>query len=94
MPDIVSGCVEATETEREQMNNFFCVLQFLVGLADCAEATLKVWEATYELPASCKSSGTQLLQLICTACKAFHASGSRQAGCSVQFRAYFGNKRH
>ena len=78
LPDIVSGWVEATETEREQltrMNNFFCGLHFLVGLVDCAEATLKLWEATYDLPASGKSSGTQ--RLIHTACKAFHARGSQ-----------------
>ena len=27
------------------MNNFFCGLHYVVGLADCAEETLKVWEA-------------------------------------------------
>ena len=31
-------------------------------------------------------SGTQ--RLIRTACKAFHARGSQQAGCSSQFRAF------
>ena len=59
------------------MNNFFCGLHFLVELADCAEATLKLWKETRELSASGKSSGTQ--QLIQTACKSFHARGSQQA---------------
>ena len=93
LPDIVSGWKDVTETEREQltrMNNFFCGLHFLVGLADCAEATLKLWEAMYDLPASGKSSGTR--RLIRTACKAFHARGSQQAGCSTQFQAYLRNK--
>ena len=39
-PNIVSGYTEASETEKEQltyMNNFFCGLHFLVGLADCTE---------------------------------------------------------
>ena len=29
-------------------NNFFCGLHYLVGLADSAEATLKIWESTIE----------------------------------------------
>ena len=68
------------------MNNFFCGLHFLVGLAGCAEATLSLWEMTHELPASSNSSGTQ--RFIGTACKAFHARGSQQAGYSSQFRAF------
>ena len=59
----------------------------MVGLADCADAILKLWEETHELPFGNKSSGTQ--QLVRTACKSFHARGSQQAGCSTQFRAYF-----
>ena len=73
LPDIVSGWAEASETEKEQltrMNNFFCGLHFLVELADCAEATLKVWEMMHDLPKSAKSS-----QLIRTACKAFIPGG-------------------
>ena len=87
------GWNEASEMEKEQltrMNNFFCGLHFLVGLADCAEATLKLWEETYELHVSGKSSGTQ--RLVRTACKSFHARGSQQAGCSTQFRAYLRNR--
>ena len=69
------------------MNNFFCSLHYLVGLADSAEATLKLWESTVEDNISYgHSSGTQ--QLIRTACKAFHSRGSEQAGCSVHFRTY------
>jgi hypothetical protein len=58
----MTGWSEATETEKAQltrMNNFYCGLHFLVGLAECAEATLKLWEATFELPTGGKSSGTQ-----------------------------------
>ena len=84
LPEVVNGWNEASEMEKEQltrMNNFFCGLHFLVGLADCAEATLKLWEETYELHVSGKLSGTQ--RLVRTACKSFHATGSQQAGCSV-----------
>ena len=50
LPDVMNGWGEMTNGEREQvtrMNNFFCGLHFLVGLADSAEETLKVWEATH-----------------------------------------------
>ena len=67
------------------MNNFFCGLHYLVGLADTAEATLKLWESIEgETPGT--SSGTQ--RLIRTACKAFHSRGCEKSGCSVHFRTY------
>ena len=69
------------------MNNFFCRLHFLVGLADAPEATLKLWESTID--ENCQQnhcSGTH--RLIRTACKAFHHRGSEQAGCSTYFHAY------
>ena len=46
LPDVVAGWNDMYDEEHEQltrMNNFFCGLHFLVGLADAAEATLKVW---------------------------------------------------
>ena len=68
LPDVVEGWSNMNDTEREQftrMNNFFCGLHFVVGLADSAEATLKLWESTFEddLPAGTNSSlsGTQRL---------------------------------
>lgn len=90
LPEAVSGWEQMCEAEQEQMtrmNNFFCGLHFLVGLADAAEATLKAWEATIEENVGDqKSSGVQ--RLIRTACKAFHHRGSEQAGCSTHFRAF------
>ena len=93
LPHIVFGWAEASKTEKEiliRMNNFFCGLHFVVGLAECAEATLKFWEEAHDLPTNGNSSGTQ--RLVRTACKSFHARGSQQAGCSTQFRAYLRNK--
>ena len=90
LPDVVAGWEQMTDAEHEQlmrMNNFFCGLHFLVGLADAAEATLKLWESTID--ENCQQnhcSGTH--RLIRTACKAFHHRGSEQAGCSTYFRAY------
>jgi E1A/CREB-binding protein len=89
LPHVVYGWSEASDTEKgilTRMNNFFCGLHFIVGLAECAEATLKLWEETHELAATGKSSGTQ--RLVRTACKSFHTRGSQQAGCSTQFRTY------
>ena len=91
LPDVVCGWADANECERVQftrMNNFFCGLHFIVGLAECADATLKLWEEAQELPASGKSSGSQRR----TACKGFHSRGSQQAGCSVQFQSYLSNQ--
>ena len=93
LPEVMANWSNVSESEREQltrMNNFFCGLHFLVGLAECAEATLKIWEETHELSVSGKSSGTQ--RLIRTACKSFHARGSQQAGCSHHFRAFLRNR--
>ena len=93
LPQVMSNWSEISDSEREQftrMNNFFCGLHFLVGLADSAEATLSLWEMTHELPGCRNSSGTQ--RLIRTACKAFHARGSQQAGCSSQFHAFLRSK--
>ena len=91
LPDVVAGWQDMTDEEHDQltrMNNFFCGLHFLVGLADAAEATLKIWESTFseETPADKQSSSTQ--RLVRTACKAFHSRGSEQAGCSTLFRTF------
>lgn len=92
LPEVMANWSQVSESEREQLtriNNFFCGLHFLVGLADCAEAAIRLWEETHDL-VSGKFSGTQ--RLIRTACKAFHARGSQQAGCSHHFRAFLRNR--
>lgn len=92
LPEVFAGWAETSEREKghiTRMNNFFCGLHFMVGLADCAEATVKLWEESHELQVN-KYSGTQVL--IRSACKSFHSRGSQQAGCSSQFRAYLRSK--
>ena len=63
LPDFVSNWNTLSADEQCQMtrmNNFFCGLHYLVGLADTAEATLKLWESIEgETPGT--SSGTQRL---------------------------------
>ena len=80
LPKVLAGWTETSEREKghiTRMNK--------VGLTDCAEATVKIWEESHELQV--KYSGTQVL--VRSACKSFH---SRQAGCSSQFRAYLRSK--
>ena len=52
-----------SENEREHLtrvNNFFCGLHYIVGLADCAEEALKAWEND-NIPQEASGSGTQRL---------------------------------
>ena len=93
LPTVAKDWENMTKTEREQLmrvNNFFCGLHFLVGLADCAEETLKVWEAKHTLQESSGSSGTQ--RLVRTACKAFHHKGCQQCGSYTLFHVYLRGK--
>ena len=91
LPDVVPGWNDMSDEEHDQitrMNNFFCGLHFLVGLADSAEATLKLWESTLDEESSPKKQCSDTQRLIRTACKAFHSRGSEQAGCSTLFRTF------
>ncbi len=94
LPSVVENWDDLTLVEKEQithMNNFFCGLHYLVGLADCTDETIKLWETSltteYEVSSS---SCTQ--RLIRTACKAFHHHGSQQSGSSILFRSYLRKK--
>uniref|UniRef100_A0A1X7UCF4 Uncharacterized protein n=1 Tax=Amphimedon queenslandica TaxID=400682 RepID=A0A1X7UCF4_AMPQE len=88
LPTVAENWSSMTDEEKEQltrMNNFFCGLHFLVGLADSAEEALKLWEEQC-FSNLVASSGTQ--RIVCTACKAFHYRGSQQSGCSASFHTY------
>ena len=90
LPTVVENWEDMSEIERQQltrMNNFFCGLHYIVGLAECTDEALKLWEAASEDTENVSaSSGTQ--RLIRTACKAFHHRGSQKAGSSALFRSY------
>ena len=103
LPAVVENWDAMSKIEQEQttrLNNFFCGLHFITGLADTAEAVLKEWEATVTTSTLTKSlqnrgffsseSGTQ--RLVRTACKALHKRGSEQAGCPVQFSTFLRGK--
>ena len=79
------------KSQLTRINNFYCGLHLLIGLADAAEAVLKEWETNVcEIGDQGRSSGTQ--RLVRTACKAFHHKGPEQAGCSLYFRTYCRSK--
>ena len=87
LPTVIENWKEMTNAEQNQltrMNNFFCGLHFIVGLAEAAEETVKLWESSEDNSAS--SSGTQ--RLVRTACKAFHHQGSQQCGSFTMFKEY------
>lgn len=91
LPTLFEDWDEMAEFEKEQMtrmNNFFCGLHYLVGLAECTDEAIKLWECNNSIPEYELSSVSGTQQLIRTACKAFHHAGSQQCGSSTLFRSY------
>ena len=89
LPDVIEGWNSFTPEQQLSftcMNNFFCGLHFLVGLADSAAETLK-WESLY-LDGETTNSESGTLRFIRTACKAIQKQCSQQAGCHIMFKSY------
>ena len=89
LPSIVEGWDSLTEDQRlslTRMNNFFCGLHYLVGLADVAAETLKNWETLLTEEEGMSEAGT--LKFIRITCKAVQKQCSQQAGCHLLFKAY------
>ena len=85
LPDVIVNWEELSGDEKEnmtRMNNFFCGLHYLVGLAECTEEVIKIASVT-ESTETFGSSGTQ--RLIRTACKALRHRGSQQCGSSSSY---------
>ena len=99
-PATVQNWHELSDDEQQslsQMNNLFCGLHYLVGLAQQAEASLKEWEkavfadervGAISLPGIWDRSESGTVRLVRNVCKAFHKHGSEQAGCPVPFLAH------
>ena len=80
---------EDQQNDLARINNFFCGLHFLVGMADSAVEILKHWEHLHleeSSDSSPKESGT--IELIRTTCKSVHKHASEKAGCQIGFAAY------
>ena len=78
---------DVDKDEMTQMNNFFCGLHYLVGLAECSGEAIKLWEAN-SISESERSGSSGTERLVRTACKAFHHRGSQQSGSSTLSRSY------
>ena len=82
------------------VNEFFCGLHFLVGLADQAEACLKVWEGLLfgnQKVGSVANGGysngeSGTTRLIRTVCKSVQERGCEKSGRMVQFSTFLKDK--
>lgn len=107
LPLVINNWGDLSTDERElcaSMNNFYCGLHLLVGMADVAETALKKFEETYlenkdigsatkpELKRFHKNeSGT--LRLLRTASKAFAMGGDEKNGVFSHWRTYLKPKK-
>jgi len=72
------------------INNFFCGLHMIVGMADTAASVLYHWEATSvastpESGVIIRKSESGTVRLVRTACKALSKHGSEQSGVYQSF---------
>ena len=100
LPEVVSGWRQMGENEQAdmlRMNNFFCALHYIVGLADQAGKTLKEWEklrfgeekfGATEVPRIYETSESRVVRLIRTTTSAVEKHGNEQAGAYAGFQAY------
>jgi len=96
LPDVVSSWCELSPEEQQQvssLNNFFCGLHMIVGMADTAASVLCHWEATSvaSTPGSgviIRKSESGTVRLVRTACKALSKHGSEQSGVYQSFTSF------
>jgi len=90
LPSVVQSWSELSQAEQDQLsclNNFFCGMHVLVGMADTTSSTLLQWESTHfdspvgavasVITASKSEAGT--VRLVRTTCKAMCRHGSGQS---------------
>ena len=97
LPEVITSWQDLSSEDQQSissLNNFFCGLHLLVGIADVSSSTLLQWEATHfsEDPAGAgvlvRKSESGTLRLIRTACKAFSKHGCEQSGVYQSFTTY------
>ncbi|XP_072177862.1 uncharacterized protein [Diadema setosum] len=105
LPEIVDGWEEMNSDEKEQfksMNNFFCGLHYVVGLADYASKTIQAWEkmifgddrvGAESLSGMHVESGEcGTVRLVRTICKSVQDRGCERSGKPVEFRSFLKSK--
>ena len=98
LPSIVDDWALLSPAEKDHLsslNNFFCGMHVLVGIADTTSSTLQQWEtAHFETPAGAAASivsnksESGIVRLICTTCKAMCRQASEQSGVYQPFSTY------
>ncbi len=99
LPAVVESWDQMTPEQQSSvstLNNFFCGMHLLVGMADTASSTLLQWELTHfegtEGPAGTsvlvRKSESGVVRLIRTACKALSKHGSEQSGVYKSFTSF------
>ena len=99
-PSVVDNWAELGEGEQQgisTLNNFFCGLHLLVGMADVASSTSLQWELTHfegavgaaaHFGSTTRQSESGIVRLVRTACKALCKHGSEQSGVYQPFTAF------
>ena len=96
LPDVISSWKDLSSEEQQQvssLNNFFCGLHMIVGMADTAASVLCHWEATTVTSTTgsgviVRKSESGIVRLVRTACKALSKHGSEQCGVYKSFTTF------
>ena len=98
LPTVIESWETMTPDEQSSMstlNNFFCGMHVLVGMADAASSALLRWEISHFNGAtdttSCvirRKGESGIVCLVRTACKALSKHGSEQSGVYQSFTSY------
>ena len=100
LPSVVGGWEDLTSEQQSKlttMNNYFCGLHYIFGLADQAQERLKKWEEVHfegkafgatELPRAFDTTESRVIRMLCTTANAFEKHGNEQAGCMADFNVY------
>eukprot|EP00117_Sycon_ciliatum_P022674 scpid18081/ scgid19491/ len=104
MPSVVDGWSELPDDAKARLgvvNNFYCGLHFIVGLAEQAQETMRAWEkAEYASGVGAAAVGGFTtgepgpVRLVRTVCKALEAHCNEQSGNHAQFQSFFGDAGH
>ena len=100
LPSVVDNWAELGKDEQQgisTLNNFFCGLHLLVGMADVSSSTLLQWELTHFegtvgaaalFGSTTRQSESGIVRLVRTACKVLCKHGSEQSGVYQPFTAF------
>ena len=96
LPDVISSWKDLSSEEQQQvssLNNFFCGLHMIVGMADTAASVLCHWEAATVTSTTgsgviIRKSESGTVRLVRTACKALSKHGSEQSGVYQSFTTF------